>query len=82
MMVCDRNFNGTEISNSEDCNYIYNIFNEDNTFINTNNCFNINLLINNFNYITNRNYFAEKKYFVINKNYLKCYDNHGNEINF
>lgn len=71
----------TEISNSEDCNYIYNIFNEDYTFINTNNCFNINLLINNFNYITNRNYFAEKKYFVINKNYLKCYDNHGNEIN-
>jgi len=72
----------TEISNSEDCNYIYNIFNEDDTFINTNNCFNINLLINNVNYLTNSSYFAEKKYFIINKNYLKCYDNLGNEINF
>jgi len=71
----------TEISNSEDCNYIYNISNDDDTFINTNNCFNINLVINNLNYNTNRSNFAEKKYFIINKNYLKCYDILGNEIN-
>ena len=63
----------TELSNSENCNYIYNPSYDDNTiFINTNNCFNINLDINNIKYLTNSSYFGGKKYFLIHKDNISC----------
>ena len=53
----------TEMSNSENCNYVYNTLIDNNiVYVNTNNCYNINFNINYINYTTNQSYFSEKKY--------------------
>jgi hypothetical protein len=81
----ENKINYTEISNSNDCNYIYNINDTnltDNVYINTNLCYNINFVINYICFNSNLGYFLDNKYFIINNNFIKCVDKYNNEINF